>query len=323
MAMASVFMVGIRGSYPCRLKGGFRRCLKNYPAGGWEGTVRSVISEMRKALYLPVFILSCLGVVLICCLSEGFTSHGMRTYTILELLLFLPKDAMLTDISLSRYEVWTRGIGTWTQLFLPFLLSVGYLYTISNERQSGFSRVLLVRENNLKYGVSKLVAAVLGGGVIMTVGYALFGMLVYIRFPSVREYSEGSIKLYMEMNPGFQEMACFFHRCVKIFLYGMCGNVFAYLVSVFFRDKYILVCLPLMLKYIWGQAAMKAGMDAMNKGNETAQKLCSALRIENILNTGQPAYQGLTLFLVFTLYLAGVVLTLCLTEKRGEEFGFE
>ena len=64
-------------------------------------------------------------------------------------------------------------------------------------------------------------------------------------------------------------------------------------------------------------------MDAMNKGNETALKLCSALRIENILNTGQSAYQGLTLLLVFMLYLAGVVLTLCLTEKRGEEFGFE
>ena len=297
--------------------------IKNYPAGRWKGTVHSIISEIKKSLYLPVFILSCLGVALVCCFSEGFTSGSMRTYTIMELLLFLPKDAMLTDISLNRYEIWMRGIGTRTQLFLPFLLSVGYLYTISNERQSGFSRVNLVRENNLKYSISKLAAAVLGGGIIMTVGYVFFGMLVYIRFPSICEYSADSMKLYMEMNPDFQETAFFFWRCARIFLYGVCSNIFAYLVSVFFRDKYILLCLPLMLKYIWGQAVMKAGMDAMNKGNETALKLCSALRIENILNTGQSAYQGLTLLLVFMLYLAGVVLTLCLTEKRGEEFGFE
>ena len=285
--------------------------------------MHNIISETQKSLYLPLFIMSCFGVALVCCFSEGYISASGKTYTIMELLLFLHKDAMLTDISLNRYDIWVRGIGTWPQLLLPFLISSGYLYAISNEKMSGFNRLLLIRESNFKYGISKLAAAVLSGGIILSAGYLLFGILVYIKFPSIYEYSLDKQDMYMEMYPGFQEIALCFRRYIGCFLYGMCLSVFAYLVSVFFRDKYILICLPLMLKYIWGQVIMKIEIDAMNKGKDTVLNLCSGLRLESVLNINQTGYWGMTLFLIFLIYLTGFCLTLHFLKKRGEGFGFE
>lgn len=284
--------------------------------------MRSIISEIKRSLYLPLFILSCIGVVSVCCLSEGYISANGKSYTIMELLLFLRRDVMLTDISLNRYNIWICGIGTWFQLLLPFLLSIGYLYSVSSEKLSGFNRMLLTRETNIKYCVSKLMAAILSGGIILLVGYLLFGILVYMRFPSIYEYSMDKLELYMEMNPGFQEPVFCLIRCLRIFLYGMFINVFAYLVSIFFRDKYILICLPIMLKYIWGQGVMKLEIDAMNKGNDVVLNLCSGLRIESILNYSFSSWR-MTLLLIGLIYLIGFCLILYLLKTRGEGFGFE
>ena len=285
--------------------------------------MHSIISEIKKNLYVPLFILSCMGVACVCCLSEGYISASGKTYTIMELLLFLRRDAMLADISLNRYDIWIRGIGTWTQLLLPFLLSMGYLYTVSSEKLSGFNRMLLIRETNFRYSASKLAAAIISGGIILSAGYLFFGILVYMKFPSVHAYPVDKLNLYMEMYPGFQEAGFCFMRCIRVFLYGMCINVFAYMVSVFFRDKYILICLPLMLKYIWGQTVMKLETDAMNKGKDGVLNLCCGLRIESILNIHTAGYWGMTLLLICLIYLTGFCLTLYLLKKRGEGFGFE
>lgn len=283
--------------------------------------MRSILSEIKKSLYPPLFILSCAQITLVCCLSEGYTSASGRTYTIMELLLFLPGNGMFADISLNRYDIWLRGAGTWSQLLFPFLVSTGYLYTIANEKLSGLNRLLLIRENNLRYGVSKLVSAMVSGGILLLAGYLCFGCLIYARFPSVYEYPMEKLNFYMEITPDFKELLFCLNRCGRIFLYGMCINVFAYLVAVFFRDKYILGCLPLMLKYLWGQAVMKVETDAVNKGNEAVLKLCSGFRPENILIPSDT--WKMTLLLTGALYLAGFCLTIHFLEKKGEGFGFE
>ncbi|MDE6759702.1 MAG: hypothetical protein K2J90_03365 [Lachnospiraceae bacterium] len=285
--------------------------------------MQSIISEIKKSLYIPFFILSCLGVILVCCLSEGYRSASGKSYTIIELFLFLGKDAMLTDISLNRYDIWVQGIGTWTQLLLPFLLSIGYLYVISNEKLAGVSRLLLVRQNNFIYSISKAIAAMMNGGIIMLAGYLFFGFLIYAKFPSIYEYSVDKISMYMEVHQGFHEVFFCFKRCMGAFLYGMCVNGFSYLVSVFFTDKYIVICLPLMLKYIWGQVIMKIEIDAINNGQDTVLNLCSGLRAENIFNINQSIYWAITLLLMLAIYLAGICLNIYLLKKKGEGFGFE
>ena len=285
--------------------------------------MREWYSEIKKNLYLPVFLLSCLGVALICCFSEGYMSINGKHYTIMELLLFLHRETMLAEISLNRYEIWKQGIGTWSQLLFPLLLSIGYLVMLSCEKKTGFNRLLLTRENNIKYCVSKLLSAMISGGIIILCGYLLFGLIVYMRFPAVQEYSAEQLDYYMGIHPDFHEVLWIGKRCVGIFLYGMGVNVFAYFVSVWFTDQYILCCLPIMLKYILDRAVTKIVTDAMSHDWDTLLTLGSSLYLENLLNIDMPVSFGLTLLFVILLYLCGFFLMLYCLTKRGEDYGFE
>lgn len=284
--------------------------------------MKSIICEIKKSLYIPFFGMSCLGVVLVCLLSEGYTSFSGKNYTIIELLL-LKKDVMLTDVNLNRYEIWNRGIGTWTQLLLPFLLSIGYLYVISGERQTGLNRLMLIREGNVRYGVSKVVSAMFSGGCIMLAGYVIFGLIVYAKFPSIYEYAAENINGYVELYPEFNECVLCFKRCIDIFIYGMSVNAFSFLVSIVFTDKYILLCLPVMLKYIWGQAILKVQIDAMSKGQDMILNLSSGLSPENILNGRHDYLWGISLALMLFVYMLGLCLNIYILKKKGDDFGFE
>lgn len=284
--------------------------------------MKSIICEIKKSLYIPFFGMSCLGVVLVCLLSEGYTSFSGKNYTIIELLL-LKKDVMLTDVNLNRYEIWNRGIGTWTQLLLPFLLSIGYLYVISGERQTGLNRLMLIREGNVRYGVSKVVSAMFSGGCIMLAGYVIFGLIVYAKFPSIYEYAAENINGYMKLYPKFNECVLCFKRCIDIFIYGMSVNAFSFLVSIVFTDRYILLCLPVMLKYIWGQAILKVQIDAMSKGQDMILNLSSGLSPENILNGRHDYLWGISLALMLFVYMLGLCLNIYILKKKGDDFGFE
>lgn len=278
--------------------------------------------EVKKNWYFPYFILSCLGVVLVCCLSEGYISDSGKTYTIMEIML-LERDVMLTDISFNRFNMWKQGIGMWTQMALPFLLSIGYMNIISLENKMEVIRMQLIRENNCKYAFSKMLAIMINGGVIMLMGYVLFGVLMCVRFPSIDEYAMANQSVYIEMSMKFADVLDSVRFCSRVLLYGVCVNIFAYAVSIFFRDKYVLMCLPVMLKYIWGQVILKVELDAMNDGNSKLLNVCSVFRIENVLNMEQPYSWLITLCAVLGIYLCLFFVMMILLQKREERIGFE
>lgn len=283
--------------------------------------MRSVVGEIRKSLNPALFALSCLGVVLTCFINEGYTSASRTTYTILELFVFLDRDVMLTDVAMNSYDIWMGGIGAWTQILLPLLLSMGYLYTMSAEQQTGFKRLLLIRESKFKYSISKLLSAMISGGIIMLTGYLIFGLLVGMKFPSISEYPAEMTEWYLAKGTGDVILAL--KRCAGVFLYGMCINVFAYLVSLFFTDKYILLCLPLMLKYIWGQVILKIESDAIAKGNDAFLDWCWVLRQEAVMNIDSSMYWLMSFAFFMLIYLGGFGLALYLLRKNGEGIGYE
>ena len=47
--------------------------------------MHSIISEIKKSLYLPLFVLACIGVVCVCCFSEGYISANGKSYTYMDM----------------------------------------------------------------------------------------------------------------------------------------------------------------------------------------------------------------------------------------------
>lgn len=281
------------------------------------------IYEIKKCMNIPFLIMSSICVAFVCCLSECYITADGKAFTIIEILLFTKADTLLTDVSLNRYEVWTRGIGYWTQILLPLLLSAGYLYVYSIEKQTKYNQFIIIRESKLLYCMSKMISIMVSGFVVMLMGYLLFFCIVYFKFPSISDFSEQEKESYLGLHQSFNEENLIISRFLKISLYGLCLNSFSYLISVFFVDRYILICLPIMLKYILTQLISKIEIDAINNNSEKILMCCSYFKMESLLNDDHDI--KIIFYIIFPaiIYIMGFLFNFFMMKSKEGETGFE
>ena len=280
--------------------------------------MRNLQNEIKKNLYFPLLCLSCLGIVGICLLSECYIGENGKSYTIIEVICSMKREAMLENISLNRLEIWRTGLGLWARLLLPCLLSVGYLYSLSGERDSGALRLLLIRESNVRYSFSKIVSAMFCGGMVLLVGYTLFGLIVFFCFPSLDAYPANEIIDYINLNMPKGVSVFVVKQFMNLFLYGVSMNLLATGISLFFMDKYILLSLPIMLHYAWGQIMQKITLTAFEVENfELAEKI-QMLQMDNLLQAQWNASWCITLGIMMALYVFLFLLFCIVLKKRGD-----
>ena len=143
-------------------------------------------AELKKLSFIPYLILSISGIVLLCLSATGETDMSGKQISIFS-LIFQAQQAN-TDISKSALALWQAGIGGWLVVFAPMLLSMGYILLLSEERRNGQIRFHILRSGNWKYCISKVCSGALAGGIVFLIGYALFGLLLVMRFPSDISY---------------------------------------------------------------------------------------------------------------------------------------
>lgn len=127
-----------------------------------------VVVECRKIGYSAIGMFSVLIIIISFLLGSCYMDSDYRSYTVIE-MFFLPKrQEVLSNIEMNWLTVWANSINGWVPLILPAALSIGYLFVLSEERESGALRQLLLRENDRSYCMSKVIAAMLAGGITFT-----------------------------------------------------------------------------------------------------------------------------------------------------------
>ena len=143
--------------------------------------------EFKKNIYVPYIFIEIIGIIILCLSATGETDMNGKQISIFSLIFQeLPAN---TDVLKSALSLWQAGIGGWLVVFAPMLLSMGYILLISEERRNGQIRFHILRSGNWKYCISKLCSGALAGGIVFLIGYALFGLLMLVRFPSIRTFS--------------------------------------------------------------------------------------------------------------------------------------
>ncbi|WP_455194588.1 hypothetical protein [Eubacterium ramulus] len=269
-------------------------------------------AELKKLSFIPYLILSISGIVLLCLSATGETDMSGKQISIFS-LMFQEQQAN-TDLSKSALALWQAGIGGWLVVFAPMLLSMGYILLISEERRNGQIRFHILRSGNWKYCISKLCSGALAGGIVFLIGYALFGLLMLVRFPSIRTFSAEEQEILLM---GSNISVVIIKKLIGVFLYGMFGSVFGIGVAIVFRDKYMLVCLPFMIKYIYQQILAKMAMDAMAAKAYERLTWIETFQPENIMNISLGWNWFLTVILMLAIYaVLSVIFYRCV--KRGD-----
>ena len=255
-------------------------------------------AELKKLSFIPYLILSISGIVLLCLSATGETDMSGKQISIFS-LIFQAQQAN-TDISKSALALWQAGIGGWLVVFAPMLLSMGYILLLSEERRNGQIRFHILRSGNWKYCISKVCSGALAGGIVFLIGYALFGLLLVMRFPSVRTFPIEEQEIFLL---GSSIGIVIMKKLIGAFLYGMFGSVFGVGVAIVFRDKYMLVCLPFMINYIYQQVLGKLASDCMVAEKYEKITWIEAMRTESIMNISGSVTWLIPLVVMLVIYL--------------------
>ena len=268
--------------------------------------------EFKKNIYVPYIFIEIIGIIILCLSATGETDMNGKQISIFSLIFQeLPAN---TDVLKSALSLWQAGIGGWLVVFAPMLLSMGYILLISEERRNGQIRFHILRSGNWKYCISKLCSGALAGGIVFLIGYALFGLLMLVRFPSIRTFSAEEQEILLM---GSSISVVIIKKLIGAFLYGMFGSVFGIGVAIVFRDKYMLVCLPFMINYIYQQILTKMATDAMAAEAYERLTWIETFQSENIMNISLGWNWFLSVILMLAIYaVLSVIFYRCV--KRGD-----
>ncbi len=253
---------------------------------------RFIISNVKLSLSKPVFWLCAAMTAVICFASELCFDNDLNRY-ILIYEAFGNKDIWLTDTSYSAYNVFNRGCGVWFTMFAPIIAALPYVTAICEERVSQSIRYSISRIGKIRYSIGCVLSAFLTGGLVMTVGYAFFGVVCAAIFPAMNEYSATDIASFEQMFRIVQAdftiswydkiglAAPVFILIFQMFLYGGLFALPALVICAFVKNKYIVICLPFFISYFWTQLNQRLQSLAYADFENINEKLGKIMSISN------------------------------------------
>ena len=275
-----------------------------------------LIQEIKKYMHYPFSIPAIAGTVCLCFAAQGAMDDTGNPVSIFSLLLYGDPSGYETGITSSSLLLWIQGCGTHVELMIPFLLTCGYIITLSAERKSGMTGLLLLRAGNIKFCLMKTAAGALAGGLLFAGGYALYGVILHFCAPPFHTFPAEEQALFAQMYQIGSSVPLFIvRRMAGAFLYGMSACIPGICTAIIFRNKYMLMCLPFLSGYIYNQLISRLLLNALSQSDELYQQLL-VFRFSSILNVSGDRYWYFTLGLLFSLYLFMVILFFMEIKRR-------
>lgn len=248
-----------------------------------------LVTCFKKLFRSPAFWLSVAATAVICMFSELYRDPQGKTKNVIEMFMQYSKNAMLSNVELCSYSVFIRGFGNWVAMFVPVIVSIASINIFVDERKSGIWRYELHRTGRTRYSIGGCLFILLSGGVVLTLGYALFGALAVIMFPPLSAYPEESAELFVEMyfSQGVMSgiyrsgglLLCSAAQLAEVFFYGAVCSAAAMLLSAVSENKYIVICAPFFLKYALDQLSTLLLVKAIEDSAESNKELMNFAQI--------------------------------------------
>ena len=97
------------------------------------------------------------------------------------------------------------------------------------------------------------------------IGLALYGIIVWISFPSLNSYNLDPEQISWSIPDG--AFVSIIRNLLAAFIYGAFSTLPAFFLSSFCKNPYIITCLPFMLIYIWNTTMNKIMSKAFETGD--------------------------------------------------------
>lgn len=156
----------------------------------------------------------------------------------------------------------------------------------------------------------------MGGGLSYLAGYLLYGVFVWIYFPAADVYVQAGLPVRE-----CSDLQIFF-AMAGIFLFGMVSVLPAIIAASFVKNKYLVVCMPFALLYLYDIWLEKLDIAATVTGNSSLYYLAGVLRPRSLTLLPWAAAGTDTavwcLLLHFMLLILGWIWFLWMMDRRWD-----
>lgn len=279
--------------------------------------IKTLKCDFHKTLLSAGFLAAIIVTFLLCFTENVYIETStMRTYSVLEALFKFDAEFMQSQSSFYSLSVFKSAFSGYSAMFLPVLASFPFVFSQGAERNSGNIRFSIFRGKRLKYYFSKFLCAVLSGGVCITLGVILFGSFSFFAFPGAGHYQQYELEFIAPRGAAAEIVK----KLLSSFVYGCVSTLPAFFLSSFCRNRYIVLCVPFLARYMQDTAVRKIIVNSTDY--ETYERVfpfqCYASSRIPYLEAGKMLYSTIAVTAVFAaLMLIGYIIIMELRTDKG------
>ena len=203
---------------------------------------RLLKTDLYRAVAHADFWASALLFGALCFTAEGCVDAG-RSITVLELALSYPAEQIKSRFLLSGYHLFLAGIGPYNLMFAPILAALPSIPGFCLERRNGYLRLLIPQCGVTRRCLSLWLSALLSGGLVVTVGYGLYGLCCWILFPGLTAETAQWLSAPVWSGVLAQLAGAFF--------FGMVAALLPVLLAGVSKNAYFILCVSFALFYTY------------------------------------------------------------------------
>lgn len=216
--------------------------------------IKTLKCDFHKTLISAGFLAAILVTFLLCFTENVYIdTSDMRQFSALEALFKFDRAFMESRSSFCSLSVFKSALSGYSAMFLPILASFPFVFSQSAERNSGNIRFSIFRAKRLKYYFSKFICGVVSGGISVMLGVAMFGIFSFFAFPGLEYYQTFDLEFYAP-DGVFAEIV---RKLLSALIYGCASAVPAFFLSSFCRNRYIVLCVPFLTRFMRDTALKK------------------------------------------------------------------
>ncbi len=201
--------------------------------------LRSTASHVKNNCFSGCFLLC-----LVCTAAVSFfTIATMDEDTVFELIVSRFWGEEISGDGLSVLNLFLQSLGDNLEMLVPVLAAFPFVLPFTVKHRTGNVRFEMSRSGRTRFCVSHLMAAAATGGLVLSLGYLLYGVLLIPFFPLTVATDEAA---------AMSVLIGILRKLVGLFLYGGGSALFAYLLVFLSDNMYIILCLPFLINYIVG-----------------------------------------------------------------------
>ena len=201
--------------------------------------IKTCLLTLRRIFTEKSFWLCCACVFALCFTASAGTAINGDQLNVLSYIFGDEKNPPGAETVLTH-----RG-GSWLAMFMPIISGLCFANAICDDRSSHFLRYEVIRSGYYKLKLSNFVAGIISSGIITFIGFAAHSVFIKLYFPKDDFFEMNFAVIFAEMS-----------------IYGIMSAVPALITAAFTNNKYLIVCVPFLLKYCVSQLALQLTLNA-------------------------------------------------------------